>query len=61
MIEWGIVHHRSPGELHRGPMSYDDAEKWIKEFEDDGGQSGAFYLVCRTVSDWSVRPKSVFA
>lgn len=51
-LEYGIVHHRTPDELHRGPMSREEAIRWVVEFEEAGGALGAFLVVSRFVSDW---------
>lgn len=50
--EYGVMHDRYPDELHRGPMTKEEAERWVQEFEDEGGRAGAFYVVSRTVSPW---------
>lgn len=49
--EWGVMQRSRPG-LHRGPMSRDEAESWVKDAEDDGFRPGAFYVVRRDVGPW---------
>lgn len=50
-VEYGIKVGTDP-ELHRGPMTREEAKKWIAEVEAAGAVPGAFYLVVRSVSDW---------
>lgn len=51
--EYGIMHVRIPGELHRGPMTHEEAREWIDELVEMGAKPDAFYVVSRDVSDWS--------
>lgn len=53
-VEYAIVHCSSPHEIHRGPMTEVEADKWIKEFEQDGGEAGAFFVVSREVGPWEL-------
>lgn len=50
--EYGIIWVHNPDELHRGPMTYEEANQWIQEFEDDGGVEGVFTIVQREIGDW---------
>jgi hypothetical protein len=53
-VEFGIVNVRTPEELHRGPMTGEEALKWIREFEEMDGKPGAFIMVSRIVGDWEL-------
>jgi hypothetical protein len=55
-VECAIAHHKTPAELHRGPMTRDEAREWIREFEADGGRTGTFVLIERYVSAWEPSP-----
>lgn len=50
--EFGVMFDRYPGELHRGPMSEQEAVNWVREFEEDGGRPGAFFVAERKVGPW---------
>jgi hypothetical protein len=53
--EYGVVHHLSSfDDLHRGPMTRQEAIEWVTEFEGDGGRPGAFLVVSRELTDWSL-------
>lgn len=36
----------------RGPWSFEECLEWVKEWEDDGGRPGAFYIAIRDVGPW---------
>lgn len=54
--EWCVMHDRFPDEPHRGPMSEQDARRWIEEWQemDDNADAreGMFYLARRPVGRW---------
>lgn len=52
MLEWGIVHKRTPEELHRGPMTEEQAREWVSEWDKEIGNPGLFLIVNREVSPW---------
>lgn len=51
-IEWGIAHRTTPDRLHRGPLTFADAMRWLVQWEEDGGDPGEFKLVRRETTDW---------
>lgn len=55
-VEWGVARDSEPNELHRGPMSEDEAREWIREWEDMAENSparkGMFVVICREVGPW---------
>ena len=52
-LEYCIMRENLPQEPHRGPMSEEDAEQWIREWIADGGRWGLFYIAAREVGPWS--------
>lgn len=56
-VEWGIVHRLSPDDLHRGPMTEEQARDWVREWVEDGGVPEAFLIVRRAVhvTPWEVQ------
>lgn len=50
MYEYGIVTDTSPTELHRGPMSQDEAEEWMGDLKER--HRSMFRIVRREVSTW---------
>lgn len=60
-VEWSIMRRFDPvtPTLHCGPMSFDEAMTWLKEWDDDGGKPGAFTLAFREVGPWVVSPAQV--
>lgn len=53
-VEFGIVGERNPDELHRGPMTGTQAQRWIDEWREMGGRRDAFLIVSRVVGEWEV-------
>lgn len=64
--EWGIARDDDPTELHRGPMDREEAERWVREWDElcsstdareeaplygDRGR-GMFVVVSREVGPW---------
>ena len=59
MNEYGVVYDRFPDDLHRGPMTAEEAAEWIREWEEEvapQARKGMFRIVVRTVSDWKPWP-----
>jgi hypothetical protein len=52
VIEYGIVTDSSPKELHRGPMSQEEAEEWMLALEER--HRSMFHVVSREVSPWEL-------
>jgi hypothetical protein len=49
--EWGVrCEHYA--EIHKGPVSEQEARDWIQERIDEGGREGSFILVRRPVGTW---------
>ena len=52
--EWCVMHEALgfDAEPHRGPMAEDEAHKWVRRWDKDGGCVGAFHVARRTVGTW---------
>lgn len=51
--EYCVMHHDYPDEPHRGPWPEQECKEWIREAEEeDGFESGVFYLGTRAVGPW---------
>lgn len=55
-IEYAVL--RRDGELWRGPISQEEARKWVQEAIEDGFKRGAFVVGRRPVGRWSPDPES---
>lgn len=51
-FEYCVMHEASPNDPHRGPWSEQKCRDWIKEWKDDGGRRGAFYIARRVIGPW---------
>lgn len=63
-LEWGVARDSEPNELHRGPMSEDEAREWVREWEDMAEEARArkdisararkdmFIVIRREVGPW---------
>jgi hypothetical protein len=63
-VEWGVACDTEPGELHRGPMSEDEAREWVREWDvmaekaqarkdiSARARKGMFVVVRREVGPW---------
>lgn len=52
-MEYCVMHFQYPDDPHRGPWTEKECRSWVKEFEDDGGTVGAFYVARRVVTNWN--------
>ena len=50
--EYGVMMHRFPDELHRGPWTEEQADNFIKGAVEDGFKPDVFYKVSRPVGEW---------
>ena len=50
--EWCVMRSGFTDGPHRGPMTEHEAREWVREFLEDGGRPGAFYVARRSVSEW---------
>ena len=52
--EYGILHDRVRDEPHRVGMTEIEAERWIRDWLDDGGKGGVFKIIRRPVGLWEL-------
>jgi len=57
--EYGVTHISDTFEsevrgYYKGGMSEDQADDWIKEWEEGGGKKGAFVKIRRPIGEWEV-------
>ena len=50
--EYGVAIAGEPVELHRGPMSIEDACEWVEDVESNERLRGLFWVIRREVSKW---------
>ncbi len=56
---YGIAHRSdeiSTGDVHRENMTLLDAEEWLADWHQDGGNVSAFRVIRRWVGDWQEVP-----
>lgn len=51
-MEYAVIYDHYQDVPHRGPMTKQDAEEWIREAEEAGCRPDAFSVARRVVSPW---------